>query len=258
MFKPFARDLVGAALLLSLFSTSAARSQDSFQERLSSARLGYVEPGTYLAGDKVGFAVDAQGDHYLLRFNGSSEVFVLYPDSASLGGRVLKYDSGETALQVAGWGGVTLYTDDDPDGLPAVRTGDSVLPVPEVASVARVEDAAQDSAEHLADVNRINLAFSADWNALAASAPACAVALDAMENTTRGLDRFGKNARGRDALARRVSAVMLSIAGRPAVGLSGKTLVVTVDPSRGYEGRASSRAITRALGALLSVPQKQS
>jgi Domain of unknown function (DUF4908) len=246
-----------AALLIGLLVAPGARSEDSLQDRLSADRLGYIQSGAYLAGDRVGFSVDPAGPNYLLRFDGSPEVFVLYSDNASLGGRVLKYDSGETALQVSGWGGITLYTDTDPAGLPAVRVGDSSAPMPAPASIMDMQNAAQDDAEHLAYVRRLNLAFTADWNALAGNAPTRAIALDALENVARGLDRFGRSAQGHDALMRRVSTVMLTIAGRPTITLSGRTLVVTFDPGRGYEGRASSRAIARGLGALLSVPQQK-
>ncbi|HEY1613642.1 MAG TPA: DUF4908 domain-containing protein [Rhizomicrobium sp.] len=248
-----------AALALTLaFAPGRALGQDSFQERLSTDRLGYVEPGTYLAADRIGFSLDASGANYLLRFDGSPEIFVLYPDNASMGGRVLKYDSGETALHVSGWGGMTLYTDPNPRGLPAVRTGDSTAPGVPDTSVADIENAAQDDAEHLAYARRLKLGFTADWNAIADSATGRAFALDALENAARGLDRFGANPAARETLGRRVNMVMLLVAPRPALMMNGKTLVVTFDPKRGYAGCASSRAIARALKTLLGVPQKQS
>ena len=250
--------VVTAFALMSVCAPSVTHAQDSFEERLSTERLGYLDPGTYLAADKIGFSLDADGANYLLRFDGSPEIFVLYTDNASLGGSVLKYDSGETALQVSGWGGVTLYTDPDPRGLPAVRTGDSTAPSPPQTSVSDIENAAQDDAEHLAYVRRLNLAFTADWTAIADSPTARALALDAMENAARGLDRFSASVAARETLSRRVNKVMLSIAMHPAVMMSGKTLVVTFDPARGYAGRASSRAIARSLRTLLAVPQKQS
>ena len=91
--------LLGSALI-------PARAQDSFDGgRLSLERIGEVKPGAYLAGDSVHFALVSDGDNFLLRFDNNPEVFVLYTGHASLGGRILKYDSGETVLQVAGWGG---------------------------------------------------------------------------------------------------------------------------------------------------------
>ena len=250
--------VAGAASLSGVMATQNASGQENVQARLSSDRLGYIESGTYLAGDRVSFAVDASGANYLLRFDKSSEIYVLYPDNASLGGRVLKYDSGETALQVSGWGGVTLYPDADLAGLPAVRTGDSEAPLPPAASIADVQNAVEDDEAHLAHLRRLDLAFSVDWSYLANNASARAIALDAMQNVARALDRFGRTAQAHDALLRRVNTIRFEIAGRPTVALNAGTLIVTFDPSRGYEGRASSRAIAQALGQLLSLPQKRS
>ncbi|HEY3779108.1 MAG TPA: DUF4908 domain-containing protein [Rhizomicrobium sp.] len=244
--------------LLCVRVAQAGQGTIAVEARLSSDRLGHIEAGRYLAGDSVGFLLADDGPDYLLQFDGSPEIFVLHANSAALGGHVLQYDSGETALQVSGWGGVTLYTDSYPAGLPAIRTGDTNTPAPPVATVADVQNAAEEDTQHWAFAQRLNLAVSADWNAIADDAAACTVALQAMDNVARGLDRFESSAPAHRAQMRRVSQISLEMAGRPAVALNGKRLIVTFDPSRGYDGRASSRAIAQALRALLSIPQKPS
>jgi hypothetical protein len=243
-----ARLFIAIAALLLVSATTPLCAQDSLSERMSAGRLGDVAPGAYLAGDTVKFSLVPDGENFLLRFDGDPEVFVLYTAHASLGGRELKYDSGETALQVAGWGGMTLYTDADPNGLPAERTGDTVPPSPANVSLGDMQNAAGDEAEHLAYTRGLRLNFNADWGALAANPVMRAFAFDTLENTVRGIDRFSITAAGREALAKRVSTVMVAMGGKPTIGLNGKALVVTFNPERGYEGRASSRAIARALG----------
>jgi len=235
--------LLGSALI-------PARAQDSFGGRLSLERIGEVKPGAYLAGDNVRFSLVNDGDDFLLRFDNNPEVFVLYAGHASLGGRILKYDSGETVLQVAGWGGMTLYTDTAPTGLPAVRTGDATTPAPANVSLSDMQSAAEDESQHLAYMRGLRLSVSADWQALANNAAARGMAFDTMENAVRGLDRFSYSAGGREALSHRVDALMIETSGRPTLSLKTKTLIVTFNPARGYEGRASSRAIARALGAI--------
>ncbi|MGH6889728.1 MAG: DUF4908 domain-containing protein [Rhizomicrobium sp.] len=244
--------------LMGLSGAQAGVGATAVEARLSSDRLGHIEPGRYLAGDRIGFVLDADGPDYLLRFDSSPEVFVLHTDSAALGGHVLQYDSGETAVHVSGWGGITLYTDSDPRGLPAMRTGDSARPAPAPVTVSDLQNAAQQDAQHWAYAQRLNLAVSADWNALAQDAAACTVAMEAMDNVARGLERFEASAPAHGKLLRRVRQISLEMAGRPAVALDGKKLIVTFDPNRGYKGRASSRAIAHALRAILSAPQKQS
>jgi hypothetical protein len=182
-------------------------------------------------------------------------VYVLHADRASFGGRVLKYDSGATALQVSGWGALTLYTDDQPAGLPTAREGDSTPPALQQISLADVQAAAQDDAQHLAYSHRLHVSFSADWNLLANDANARALVFDAMQNTTRGIDRFATRDDGKNAVTQKISAVKLVLGKANAIQLWGRTLGVAVDPGRGYAGRASSRAVAQSLGRLLSVRQ---
>lgn len=218
---------------------------------LSLDRLGYIQPGNYLAGDRVAFELDSTGGHYLLRLQGSHEVFVLYVDHGTLGGRILKYDSGETALRVAGWGGVTLYTDAAPAGLPAVRTGDSLPPEQPSISLQDMQSAASDESERLAYLRRLNIRFSTDWSGVADNAVLRGFAFDTMENTARGIERYCGSPAACAPLGRRVGTVSIATSSRPTVSLNGRTLIVTFDPAQGFSGRASSRAIARALRNLL-------
>jgi hypothetical protein len=218
---------------------------------MAAERLGTVQPGTYMAGDSVRFSLTPDGEVFLLRFDNDPEVFVLYPAHTSLGGRELKYDSGDTALQVAGWGGMTLYTDADPNGLPAERTGDTAPPSPPDVSLGDMQNAANDEAEHLAYTRGLRLSFSADWGALAANGAMRAFAFDTLENAVRGLDRFSITTAGREALARHVANVVVMSSNKPTLDLNGHSLIVTFNAEHGYVGRASSRAIARALAKVL-------
>lgn len=248
------RRLVWLPLIFAFACPLSALGQDSLEQRLSSDRIGYIAAGTYLAGDRIPFNLDAAGPNYLLRLAGSPEVFVLYQDRAAMGGRVLKYDSGETAITVSGWGGITLYVSSAPGGLPAERNGDSVPPMPGSVSMQEIQNASADEAQHLSYTRRLNVNFTATWGALSVDPVARVYALDAMENTARGLDHLAAYPPAHDALAHRIDTVSFEEAARPTITFSGKTLIVTFNPARGFVGRASSRAIARALGRLLSVP----
>jgi hypothetical protein len=250
--------LFGAAMLPSLAAAQSAEPREVLEARFSSDRLGHIESGTYMAGDRVSFALDSTGTNYLLSFDGTPEIFVLHSDSAPLGGRVLKYDSGETALQASGWGALTLYTDTAPGGLPAVRTGDFNAPVANAVSLDEIQGVATEDAVQLGALQHLSVSFGADWTSLAGNAQARAMALDAMENVTRGIERFCRSAHGRAAFAHRITTVTLALAGRAIVTLEGKTLLVTFNPDLGYEGRSSSRSIAFALGTLLSAAKNQS
>lgn len=254
MARPFLA--IAAALTLAWFAAVPANAQSPFEDRLAADRLAAVEPGLYQAGEQVAFTLDRDGRNFLLRFAGDPEIFVLYVNHASLGGRVLKYDSGETVLKVAGWGGITLYTDKEPGGLAAVRTGDSMPPSPPEVSLDEVKHAASDEAQHLAYMHRLNLNFTAPWNALAGDDGLRAWSFDTIENTARGIGRFASSAEGRRALAAHVGIVLVTAGAKPTLRLGGKELIVTFDPAKGYAGRASSRAIARALGKIFHIAPK--
>jgi hypothetical protein len=242
------------ALCAMLAMAGPGHAQDDVGARLSSDRIAEVRSGAYSAGDQVSFTLNGYFGKYLMRIEGDPETYVLYPDHGSLGGLVLKYDSGATAMKVAGWGAITLYTDAQPSGLPAERTGDSIMPTLEQISLADMQNAADDEADHLSYVRRLRLSFSADWPTLAIDPGLRALAFDTMQNAARGIDRFTANAAARAALAAKIDSIDILTSGRPTIALHGKILNVTFNPTLGYAGRASSRGIARALGQVLSVP----
>jgi len=242
------------AFIALLLCAGVAGAQDELGARLSMDRIADVQSGTYSAGDQIRFSLDRIANHYLLRFEGDPEVYVLYADHGSLGGQVLNYDSGATALKVAGWGSLTLYTDAQLGGLPAERVGDSIVPAPTQISLAAMQNAADDEAEHLSYARRLRLSFVADWPALAADPGLRALAFDAMQNAARGIDRFAATAAARSAVLAKIDTVHILTSAKLTIDLKGKNLNVTFNPAQGFVGIASSRGIARALGRLLSVP----
>ena len=99
----------------------------------------------------------------------------------------------------------------------------------------------------------LKLAFQADANAVADNAVR-ALAFDTMENAARGIDRFTGNPAARNAFGQRISAVHIAIADKPYIRISDRILVVTFNPRTGYFGRASSKAISFALGKMFAIP----
>jgi hypothetical protein len=240
-------------LALGLAAAAPAAAEESLSAKLESHRIGTIEPGTYQAGDDVIFTLAHWNDKFLLRFNGDPEVYVLYPAATTMGGRILKYDTSATAISVSGWGGITIYTDANPAGLPAVRADehDPAIPTPIAASFHDLQTAAKDESAHLDYVRAVKVAFVADWDRLAQRPGSWAQAFEAIENTGRGIEQFTADRRGHDAVTRHLQAVRLQDGMRPAIAIFGKTLLVTFDASKAYAGRPSSRAIQHALGHML-------
>ena len=75
-------------------------------------------------------------------------------------------------------------------------------------------------------------------------------------HSARGIERFTHASAGRETISDHVTTVTLATAMRPTLRLYDKTLIVTFNPDRGYFGRASSRAIARALMLVLPASKR--
>ena len=252
-------------LALLLASGSLARAQPDappgtppgMASRLAAERVGAVQPGLYSAGDSGSFILAPYGSRYLLRFSGRAENFVLTVDRASLGAKLLKYDTGSVALRVSVWGGLTLYTQDARQGLPATYQGEAPPPGALAISAGELQAAFGDEASHLTYVQNITLKFSADAAVLAADAETRGRAFDAMTNAAVGIERFlAAGPAARQILARRINNVKVAEGGKPTVTISGQTLLVSFVPGEGHEGHASSLAIQQELTKLFAVSAK--
>src|SRR5438067_427541 len=210
-----------SALLLA--STSLAGAQPDappgtppgMASRLAADRIGAVQPGLYSAGDGGTFTLEPYwAGKYLLRFSDHAENFVLTVDRASLGAKLLKYDTGTTALRVSVWGGLTLYTQDAPQGLPATYQGEAP-PIGTLAiSAGELQTAFGDEASHLTYVQNIALKFSADPAVVAADPETRGRAFDALINAAMGIERFlAATPPARQILAKRINSVKVAEGG---------------------------------------------
>jgi hypothetical protein len=243
---------------LTLFGVGSAMAQDPtdpMAARLSAERVSGVAAGDYSAADDINFTILPYGDKYLLRFDDSPENFVLYGDRVALGGRELKYDTGALALKVSVWGGVTLYTQEAPGGLPATRNGDASSPPRVTVTAANLAAALADQENHIAYIQRLKLRFSADESILKNNDDVRAYAFDTLINSEMGIERVIATPAGRNAFTRRFDSVRIVEGDKPTIAISGRTLLVSFVPSAGAAGRASSRAIAFALGKMLSLPE---
>jgi hypothetical protein len=242
---------VGPAL-----AQEAAPSGDPMSARLSAEKVGDVETGTFSTGDNnLSFSLEPYGDRYLLRFADSPENYVLTVERVLLGGRILRYDTGVTALRVSVWGGMTLYTANAPGGLPATRVGDDTTPPRPAVSRDDLVAALADEESHLAYTWQLHLRFSADPGVLAGSDDHRGLAFDAMVSAEAGIERLMATPTGRQALTRKFDMVRIVQGDRPGVTVSGKTLLVSYAASAGAAGRASSREVALQLGKMLQIAE---
>lgn len=245
---------IAATLLFAVLAVAAqAQSADPMSARLSAEKVGDVETGSYSAGDRLDFILEPYGDKYLLRFTDTPESYVLSVERVILGGRILRYDTGVTALRVSVWGGMTLYTAGAPGGLPATRVGsDAGVPRP-AASRDDLVAAMADEESHLAYTQQIHLRFAADPAVLAGSD--ASLAFDTLVSTAAGIERLIATPGGRQALTRKFDTVRMVQSDKPGVTVSGKILVVSFAPGAGPAGRASSREVALQLGKMLQIAE---
>ena len=235
---------------------SGPASGDSMSARLSAEKVGDVETGSFSTGDNnLAFSLAPYGERYLLRFTDSPEDYVLTVERVLLGGRILRYDTGVTALRVSVWGGMTLYTERAPGGLPATRMSDDIGVARPVVSHNDFAAALTDEESHLAYTRQLHLRFSADPKILAGTDDNRGLAFDAMVSAEAGIERLLGAPGGKDALGRKFDMVRIVPGDKPGITLTGKTLLISYAPATGAIGRASSREVALQLGKMLQIAE---
>jgi Domain of unknown function (DUF4908) len=206
--------------------------------------------GTYTVGDSLGFIIDHHNGRVRLRFVDADEIFYLSNEAAPLGGRILKYDTGATALQVTGWGGVTLYTAEAQSGLPA-EYADVVQNVdPSPVEGKDVKPFASRLAQELSFREDFAVGFAADWSGLAQNESDRVLGCDAMRNATYALQHVAKTEK-RTAAVDKVHIVRVMAGEKPGAAYKQGVLTVTYASKAGAAARPSSLAIAKVLMAAL-------
>jgi hypothetical protein len=244
----------GLALCIGALCANDALGQS---QRPSTGRLGQMlfESGKarklsappvarYVAEGSVAFVLDRSSRQPLIRFEGSNEIWALYPSSAPGNVTIYKNDVGENVLRVSGLGGLTVFTATRPEGASAVLDG--------VTSSLRLPALPK-------EVNRAwaRLMAATDKTSRAARRPigvdvpdvgpeSLAVAVDAALVAFEAFDRLAKSNSNARALAR-IGQVLVLEGEKPDVVVRRGSLVITVVPGRGVAGRPSSAKINNAL-----------
>ncbi len=247
--------LTAAALPGPALAQAAGSANNPMSDRLSAEKVGDVEAGIYSAGDKLNFTLRPYGDRYLLRFTDSPESYVLSVQRVMLGGRILRYDTGVIAIRVSVWGGMTMYTREAPDGLPATKIGEESAPPPPSVSRDDLAAATMDEQSHLSYTQQLRLRFIVDPAILRGNEEDRRLAFDALVSAEAGVERLLATPGGREALTKRFDTVRIVRGDKPAISVSGKTLMVSFAPSAGMAGHASSREVAQELGKMLQIAE---
>ncbi|MBO9710631.1 MAG: DUF4908 domain-containing protein [Caulobacter sp.] len=197
----------------------------------------------YVSETGDAFIFDRAAPQPLLKFENSSEVWVLSAQPAPRGDTIYKNELGEPVLRATKLGGMTLFTSERPGGDAAALEGRAASIQPPalisvnalfqrlVAASARASRAAQ----HRVSFETVDDATPATSVLVADTAT---VTAEAFERMARDGDR---------SLLSRVVRVLLAEGHKPGASLKGSDLTVTYAPGKGVAGRPSSKRIIKII-----------
>jgi hypothetical protein len=197
----------------------------------------------YRAGQGLSFIFDRSvvAPEALLKFDDNPEVWVLQPSPAPRGDTIWRNDVGEPVLRVTRLGGVTLFTQREPEGLPAALIGDAEdLQTPPIIPIGVM---LQRSAQASDRTSRVAL-HAVTFESINVTPTTSPLFLDAITITSDALVRLGRRKEARLFLTK-LDKVLFMPGAKPDVGFNGAVLTITVSPSKGYAGRPSSDRITK-------------
>jgi hypothetical protein len=228
--------------------------RDSLVGGLNGAKSRMAPPPSvarYVSEAGDAFIFDRGARQPLMKFENSSEVWVLFAQPAPRGDTIYKNELGEPMLRASRLGGITLFTSERPAGDAVALSGkaSSIQPPPFISVNAlfqrllqasvRASRAAQHrvSFEAIDDTTGTSDDVSPETSVLVADT--ATVTAEAFEHMARDGDR---------ALLSRVMRVLLAKGHRPSASLKGGDLTVTYAPDKGPAGRPSSKRIVKVVG----------
>ena len=194
--------------------------------------------------DKGGaFVLDRSTATPLLRFEDSQEIWVLQPQPGPRGDIIYKNDVGEPMLRYTRLGGVTLFTDDRPDGEAASFAGEAgaLHPIQILSPNALLQRLALASAKSSHTAQRLVVFEAPDVTGQTAYLFA-----DAAMVTADAVGAAGRHGDGRRILAK-LAKVMLIPGHKANAQFSDGVLQVIIEVRQGVAGRPSSRRIAFVL-----------
>jgi hypothetical protein len=191
----------------------------------------------YVSQEGDVFILDRSQPRPLLKFEDSSEVWVLRPQPAPRGDVLYMNDVGEPMLRATRLGGLTLFTEDRPGGTAAALAGMSgALRLAQLGPQQLLERLAQASAKATRAARRL-ISFEAD-----ASPGSSAITADAAMVAAEAVTRIARRPDAKTLLAR-IGKVRLVEGRKASATLQQGVIEITVAPADGLAGRPSSDRI---------------
>jgi hypothetical protein len=231
------------AFALTMCATPASAAPGSLRSGLfgrggSESRAFTAPPiARYVSEDGDGFTVDRSQGRVLLKFDDDPEVWVLAPQPAPRGDTIYKNDLGSPVLRATRLGGLTVFTEERPEGAAAALAGPGApLKLASLGPQALLERLAQASARASRAARRL-ITFDAE-----ATPASSALIADAAMVTSEALVRMARRGESRHFLGH-LKQVRLGEGRKSGVQFTQGALQITVSPAQGLAGRPSSGRI---------------
>ncbi|WP_184723244.1 DUF4908 domain-containing protein [Caulobacter sp.] len=196
----------------------------------------------YVSESGGAFIFDQAASRPLIKFDNSTEVWVLSRQPASRGDVIYRNDLGEPVLRITKLGGMILYGDDAPMGVAAALSGRaaSIQPPVMLSPVALYQRMGQASVRASRAAQR-----QVPFETLQDARPETSVLI--ADAASLAAEAFERAARKDRSLLSRVLRVLLTEGGKPSAQLKDGSLVVTYAPGEGLAGRPSSKRIFKVM-----------
>lgn len=205
----------------------------------------------YLVESTTSFTLDTSGPQPLLRYSNSTEVWALHSQRAPRGDTLYVNDAGEPMLRATRLGGLTAFTPDEPQGLPASFAGSAqkIVALPDIRSGAQVILRMAQSSDHLSRMAGHAIGFTAGDpgdpdlrpEGLPLLVDTVGVAMDAFERALS--PKFSK----KKSVISDLDEVHIKEGVPPDAYVKDDKLFLIISPARGVAGRPSSQRIFKVL-----------
>ena len=229
---------VGGAVFGATDASAQGRGQ-SMRDRVFSRNLPPI--GRFVSETGQAFTFDRSGPRPLLRFERSTEIWVLRPTAAPRGDVIYRNDNGDQILRVTPDGGMTLYTTAAPQGAPAALSGAADgLSAPTLSAVqlwnfiVRQSDRASRTLGRLVVVD-VDIRPGSE-----------AVAADSLSTATDAIARMVRTPDSQRKVAQ-LRRILVTDQGRPGAVFDRGLLRIVIDPNAGPAGRPSSARLIRLI-----------
>jgi len=216
--------------------------RDAFRGNRSEVRRAPAPPiARYVAETGDAFILDRAAPQPLMKFENSSEVWVLSPQPAPRGDTIYKNELGEPVLRASKLGGMTLFTRERPGGDAAALMGKaSSIQPPSFISVNALFQRLVQASARASRAAQHRIAFETVDDATPATSVLVA---DTATVTAEAFERMARD--GDRQMLARVTRVLLAEGRKPGASLKGADLTVTYAPDKGLSGRPSSKRIIK-------------